>query len=189
MFQSFTAAPDSNIHHFSYNPFKNEAWRGAAAVLTTAKRQKCLPLMLGRRRCWVSPGVDLPLLAGGNATLIHVQDRHTIAQHGANWERLFVLQFCSLGINCAAFLFMPYLSNECGSRWCLRKCCYSMRDSEAQEDQQIAPLFKTSCFLNLRFLGRLIASDTLIALTTDILSGERMCFGLDWGVQEGRKIC
>lgn len=46
-------------------------------MVVTAKRQKCLALKLGRRRCWVDPGVGLLLLAGGNATLIYVQDEHT----------------------------------------------------------------------------------------------------------------
>lgn len=98
--------------------------------------------------------------------------------------------FYFVGINRTAFLFMPYLSNECGSSWCLGKCCFSMRDSKAQEDQPIPLIFKTSCFLKLRFLGKLIASDILIAfLTTDLLSEERICFGLDWGVQEGHQNC
>lgn len=98
--------------------------------------------------------------------------------------------FYFLGINCTAFLFMPYLSNERGSSWCLGQCCFSMGDSKAQEDQPIPLIYKTSCFLKLLVLGRLIASDILIAfLTTDILSEERICFGLDWGVQEGHQNC
>lgn len=49
--QLFTAAPLSIIHHFNYYPFKNRAWKGTAAVVTTAKRQKCLPRMPGKEQC------------------------------------------------------------------------------------------------------------------------------------------
>ena len=47
----FTAAPLSIIHHFNYYPFKTEAWKGTAAVVTTAKRQKRLPPIPGKEQC------------------------------------------------------------------------------------------------------------------------------------------
>lgn len=162
----------------TYSPFKNKAWKGTAAVVTTAKRQKRLPLMPGKEQCTRSSLQEEETQSHSPKCTINIWWSHMGQTRKAFWFWMpsYFLSICS-----PVFLFMPYMTCEHGLSYSLHKSCFSLGSWESGKSVHIHLLSKTLWFLNFYFSVRLIALDILITfLIIDKLSEERKLFGLYW---------
>lgn len=156
----FTAAPLGIIQHFNYDPFKNEAWKGTAAVAATA------------------------LLAWGGDTQPLIQVHDECLTWSKPQKSIFVLECLLISLGFTHLHFCLYHTWPVNVGWAaaLTRVTFLWETQKTQQNLHILLLFKTLWFLNLQFSNRLIASDILITfLAIDKLPEERMCFGLDWG--------